>query len=159
MKQQPNRKTRQARRRRGSTVLQTAVVLPVLLSVSMGAVEFGQFLYIRHAFLAAARDAARAASLPSATSPTVLAVATSTRAQANVTLDSSWYTMNDVSSDGTVVTPVTDVTTIPSGDRVQIIISTTYGQIPNAFRPLYQIFGKGIGSNKPMLGECTVVKE
>ncbi len=48
---------------------------------------------------------------------------------------------------------------IPSGDRVEVCISTTYDQIPNAFRPLYQMFGKGIGTGKPMAGACTVVRE
>jgi len=147
------------RRRNGTTVLQTAMVMPALLIVSMGMVEFGQFLYIKQAFQAAARYAARAASLPSATNQTVQDGATKGLGQANVSLDTSWLTMNDISPDGSSTTSVTDVTSIPSGDRVQIQISTTYDQIPNAMRPLYQIFGKGIGPGKPMVGTCTMVKE
>ena len=124
--------------------------MQVLLIVFFGAMEFGQFLYIRHAFQAAARDAARAASLPSATNATVLAAATGTLAQASVQLNAAWYTVSDVSS---------DVTSVPSGDRVQVTIATTYDQVPNACRPLVQVFGKGIGTGKVMAGTCTMVKE
>ncbi len=148
-----------ARRRGGSTVLQTVIVMQVLLAVSMGVVEFGQFLYIRHAFQAAARDAARAASLPGATQSGVQAVAAATLMQANVTLSSAWLSCYDISADGTSTTTVTDVSSIASGDRVKVLISTTYDQVPNAMRPLYQIFGKGIGPGKAMVGNCTMVKE
>jgi Flp pilus assembly protein TadG len=151
--------TRRRGGRGGSTVLQTVVVMQVLLLVFFGSIEFGQYLYVKMAFQAAARDAARAASLATATEASVQAVATTTLAQANVTFNSGWFQAYDVSSDGSTVTAVSDLSTIPSGDRVKIVISTTYDQVPNAFRPLYQMFGKGIGPGKPMVGNSTVVRE
>jgi Flp pilus assembly protein TadG len=150
-----------ARLRRGSTVLQTAVVMPVLLMVAMGVIEFGQFLYIRSAFQAAARDAARATSLPGATQTAVQNVAIATLAQANVVPPdiTQWMTIVDIPVSGGSGTATTDVTTIPSGDRAQVTITTSYYQVPNAFHPLHDIFGKGISSGKQVSGVCTVVKE
>ena len=149
------------RRRGGNSIIEMVIVMQVLLAVFFGTVEFGQYLFIKHAFQAAARDAARAASLPSATSLGVQTAAANTLMQANVTLDPSWYKVYDVSPDGTSSVTVTDVTSVPSGDRVQVSISTTYDQVPNAFRPLSQLFpGKGIGgSSKPIAGTCTMVRE
>ncbi len=147
------------RTRGGNSIIQMVIVMQLLLIVFFGCIEFGQYLYIKHAFQAAARDAARAASLPSATSASVLSVATSTLMQANVTLNSSWYQVYDVSSDGSTSTAVSDVTSVPSGDRVKVQISTTYDQVPNAFRPLYQMFSRGVGTGKPIVGTSTVVRE
>lgn len=146
-------------RRGGNSIIQMVIVMQVLLIVFFGAVEFGQYLYIKHAFQAAARDAARAASLPTATAGSVQTVAANTLMQANVTMSSGWYQLYDVSSDGSTSTAVSDPTLIPSGDRVQVQIVTTYDQVPNAFRPLFQIFRKGIGTGKPISGSATVVRE
>ncbi len=145
--------------RSGNSVIQMIFVLTLLMLVSLGVMEFGQFLYIRHAFEAAARDAARQAGLPSATQAVVVSTATATLAQANVTLNAAWLQVYDVPAAGGAGTPVANVTQIPSGDRVEVSISTTYDQVPNAFRPLYQMFGKGIGNGKPMAGASTVFRE
>ena len=145
--------------RRGSAVLQTIIVMQVLLIVCFGTMEFAQFFYIRHAFQAAARDACRQAGLQSATQSGVVATAAATLTQANVTLNPSWLTVYDVSVANGTTTQVSDCTTIPSGDRVEISIATTYDQVPNAFRPLYQIFGHGIGAGKPLAGTSTVYRE
>ena len=46
------------RRRGGNSTLEMCLVLPVLLSIAFGVVEFGQYLYVKHCFESAARDAA-----------------------------------------------------------------------------------------------------
>ena len=50
----------------------------LLMFISMGMVEFGQYFYIKHAFEGAARDAARAAVLATATSTSPWTAATYT---------------------------------------------------------------------------------
>ena len=151
--------TGHGRRRRGSSLLQMVVVMQVLLIVVMGAVEFGQYLYIKHAFQAAARDAARQAGLESATQQKVIDRAAATLGQANVAMQAGWFQAYDVSTDGATATAVSDLSTIPTGHRVKVVINTTYGQVPNAMRFLYGIFGKGIGPTKPIGGTCTAVRE
>jgi Flp pilus assembly protein TadG len=144
------------RHRRGSTVLQTAIVLPALLYMVFGAVEFGQFFYIRHCFVAAARDAARAASLATAVKADPANRATATLAQANVMFNSSWMTIVDITNANSTVT---DCSTVPVGDKMQVTIQCAYSQIPNAFRPLYSMTGYGIGAGKTCRGQCEVIKE
>src|SRR5262249_31712936 len=58
-------------RRRGSEILELALCLPVLLSVAFATVQFGYRLYVLHTVQAAAREGARAAVPPGATSTDV----------------------------------------------------------------------------------------
>jgi Flp pilus assembly protein TadG len=143
------------RARRGSQLLEMAIGFNVLLFLSFGMVEFGQYFYIKHCFESAVRDGARYGILSTATQAQVVSTITTTLAQANVTYNASWLTMKDLSTGSTV----TDVSTIPAGDQLQLTLSTTYGNIPNAVRPLYSITGQGIGSNKVMSATCIMVKE
>ncbi len=144
------------RHRRGSAVIETVVVLSVLLSIVFGAVEFGQFFFIRHSFVAAARDAARAACLASAVRTDPATSATSTLSQANITFDPNWMTIVDITNSNATVT---DCSTVSAGDKLQVTIRCPYDQIPNAFRPLYGITGQGIGVGKMCSGQCVMIKE
>ncbi|MGC4033821.1 MAG: pilus assembly protein [Tepidisphaeraceae bacterium] len=58
-------------RRRGSAVLDAALVFPVLLSLTFGCVEFGHYFYIKHTLQGAAREgtAPPPPAPPTATSP------------------------------------------------------------------------------------------
>src|SRR4051812_16872520 len=58
-------------RRRGNAVLEAALVLPILLALAFGTVEFGHFFYCKHTFQGAARDGARVAILSSSTNTSV----------------------------------------------------------------------------------------
>ena len=147
------------RRRGGNAVVMSVFTMTLLLIVGMGTTEFGQYLYIKHAFQSAARDAARQAAVESATAASVYATAQRVLLQANVTLDPSWYNVYSIPAAGGSPTAVGDPTLVHSGDRVQIAIVTTYGAVPNACRPLYSIFGVGIGPAKPISGISTAVRE
>ena len=52
------------RRPAGGSLVEMALVMPLLIYMAFGLVEFGQFMYIKHAFEAAARDGMRVAVLP-----------------------------------------------------------------------------------------------
>ena len=145
------------RRRSAAAVMEMVLVMPVLLGLCFGLVEFGQYMYIKHAFEAAARDATRIAILSTATQTQVTSALSSTLSQANVNFNSSWLTITDLgpSETGTI----TDVSTVPMGDELQLVLSANYASIPNAVRPLYSLTGVGIGNGKLVVGECTMVKE
>ena len=53
--------------RRGAAVVEMAVVAPVLVMLILGTIEVGWMLMARHTLSLAAREGARAASLPDAT--------------------------------------------------------------------------------------------
>ncbi|NOT02396.1 MAG: pilus assembly protein [Phycisphaerales bacterium] len=60
--------------RRGAAIVELAIVMPFLLLLVFGIIEFGQVAYVRHVLINAATQGARAAILPGATEETVLAV-------------------------------------------------------------------------------------
>lgn len=137
--------------------MELALALPVVLYLAFGLVEFGQYMYIKNCFEAAARDAARVAIMANATQAQVTSTLTSTLSQANVTYNSAWLTITDLGPSYTGT--VTNVATVLAGDQIQLTLSANYSSIPNAVRPLYQMSGVGIGSGKSVVGECTMVKE
>jgi Flp pilus assembly protein TadG len=149
--------SRHARPRRANALLELALALPMVLYMAFGLVEFGQYMYIKHSFEAAARDAARIAIMAAATQAQVTTSLTNTLAQANVTYNSAWLTLTDLgpSSSGAIA----NVANVPVGDQIQLTLSANYSTIPNAVRPLYQTTGIGIGSGKTVSGTCTMVKE
>jgi Flp pilus assembly protein TadG len=146
-----------ARRTRGTAIMELAIAFPVLLAITFGLCEFGQYMYIKHCFEGAARDAMREAILATATQTQVTSTITSTLSQANVTYNSSWLTITDLGPgfSGTV----TDVSTVAAGDELTLKLSATYSTIPCAVRPLYSMTGVGIGPTKTVVGECTMIKE
>lgn len=146
-----------ARRRRGTAVMELAIAFPILLAMAFGLCEFGQYMYIKHCFEAAARDGMRQAILATATQSQVTTTLTNTLAQANVTYNSSWCTITD--SGPSFTGTVTNVATVAAGDELTLTLSATYSTIPAAVRPLYSMTGVGIGPTKTVVGECTMIKE
>ena len=53
--------------RRGVSVLEGAFMIPILMSLVFGAIEFGSMLHIRHTMLHAAREAARTVAVEDGT--------------------------------------------------------------------------------------------
>src|SRR3954470_18004245 len=69
-RQQTSRRTR-PRFRSGNAVLDMALVMPILIGLTFGAVEYGFALYIKHSLQAAAREGARVAVVSGATATDV----------------------------------------------------------------------------------------
>ena len=132
-----------------------AFALPVLLWLAMGMAEFGQYFYIKSTFQAAARDVARASILSTALTTDPATTATRTLGFANVTFNSSWMTIQDL----TAGSAITDVTAVAPGHTLLVTLQVNYDQIPNVYRPLYQMTGQGIKNGKLMIGQCAMVRE
>ena len=49
--------------RRGGAILEAALVLPILLALSFGMVEYGYYFFVKHTLQGAARDGARIPAL------------------------------------------------------------------------------------------------
>lgn len=74
MRHTPRSTFRRPRRRRsGNALLDLTFVLPILLALTFGAVEYGYALYVKHALQGAAREGARTAILAGATASQVQA--------------------------------------------------------------------------------------
>jgi Flp pilus assembly protein TadG len=141
--------------RSANALIEMAIAMPVLIGLAMGMAEFGQFFYIKNTFETAARDVARFSVLSTAQQSDPVTYATAAFARANITFQPSWMTMLDAST----VTVVTDVSQVPAGHALTVIVQQYYDQIPGVYRPLYQMTGQGIANGKKVLGLCTMVKE
>ncbi len=137
-------------------MIEMAIAMPVLIVLVMGMAEFGQFFYVRGAFEAATRDAARFAIPGSAQQADPATAATATLAAAGVTFNSSWMSIVD---DSAGYSTVADVSVVPAGHILTVYMQANYAALPNACRPLSSITGYGIGTGKVISCECTMVKE
>ncbi len=66
-----NRITQLRSTRRGNAILDAAFVLPILISLTFGSIEWGYFFFTKHVLQSAARDGARTAITVSATNTKV----------------------------------------------------------------------------------------
>src|SRR5436305_15265561 len=96
---------------RGNGVLEAALVLPVLLALSMGMVEFGQYFYAKHTLQAASRDGARTAILSSTTHTAATTAISNTMSAANIPSGKYSYTFTNASTSATI----SDVGTVAKG--------------------------------------------
>jgi len=56
---QPGSRPKSCRGRRGVSLVESAFMIPILMSLIFGSIEFGSVLHMRHTMLHAAREAAR----------------------------------------------------------------------------------------------------
>lgn len=73
------------RTRRGTAVVEFAVIAPVLFAVVLGLVEFGRALMVQQTIISAAREATRIAVLPTTTRQDVVDRATTVLAASGIT--------------------------------------------------------------------------
>ncbi len=130
-------------RRWGGAVLEAALVLPVILSLAFGTVEFGYFFYVKHTLQGAAREGARASIVSGATQSDV------TTAVAN------YMTASGLSSSGyTVTTTPSNIASAAVGTSVQVQVQCTWGTVGKGFSPLGLI-----GIAKTVAGATVMRKE
>lgn len=141
------RTTRNGRARRGSAVMDAALVFPVLISLTFGSVEFGHFFFVKHTFQGAAREGARAGITPGATNTDVTnAVGT---AMTSAGFSSGQYT---VSIRNATDTANVNVATATAGTSVLVKVNATWGTV--GIRPLGLI-----GTSKNVVGQTVMRKE
>lgn len=134
------------KRRWGGAVLDMALVLPILLYLAFGTVEFGYYFYVKHNVQAAAREGARAAIVPSATNADVTTAVQQTMQAAG--LGSSGYTTAITNTSGTTIT----VSTTTAGTAIKVTVNCNWSQV--GLRPLGLI-----GSSKVVTGSTVMRKE
>lgn len=134
------------RRRPGAAVLDMALVLPILLALAFGTVEFGYYFYVKHNVQAAAREGARAGIVPSATNANVTDAVTASMTLAG--MSSGQYT---VAITNTSNAPI-NVATAAAGTPVKVTVTCNWGQV--GMSPLGII-----SSAKSVIGATVMRKE
>jgi Flp pilus assembly protein TadG len=134
-------------RRRGSAVLDAALVFPILLSLTFGCIEFGHYFYVKHTLQGAAREGARAAAMPGSTNTDVTTAVTNSMTAAGITAAN--YTTKVRNSADTADITVASQT---AGTAILVKVQCTWGTV--GLRPLGLI-----GSSKQVIGMTTMRKE
>jgi Flp pilus assembly protein TadG len=141
-------------RRRGSAVMEASLVLPVLVVLTMGAMEFGYFFYVKHTLQGAAREGARAAITPGASSTDVnTAVNAAMKAAGfDIAAKPGLYTTSILSSDGSSTVNPSSAT---AGTGIQVRVSATWGTI--GVNPLGS--ASPLGPTRSVAGQTVMRKE
>ena len=145
---QPRNSTRISRRRFGGAVLEMILILPVLLYLAFGTVEFGYYFYVKHSLEGAARDGARAAIPSGALYSDITTAVDNAMSAAN--LSGSGYT-TQVKDGSTVITTLTSAV---AGDTITVTVTCTWGTAGAGYRP----WGL-IGTSKQVVGTAVMRKE
>ena len=121
----PQAQTHRRNRRRGAEILEAALVLPIVLSLIFGMVEFAYYFHVQHTVQAAAREAARTAAVY--TDPTT-GKGEGTKANAtqrcNAILTSAGL---DPAQCTLIFSKVPEGCS--AGDDIRVELSTTWGQV------------------------------
>lgn len=130
MKQRTSDNVAAARRvRRGSAVLEAALVGQLLFVLSFGCVEFAHFFYVKQTLLGASREGARAAIVDGATTSSVQSAAAAAMTAAGFA--SSQYT---VSIRNAADTATLDPATASAGTSLLVKVESRWGTV--GLRPL-----------------------
>jgi Flp pilus assembly protein TadG len=137
-----------ASKRRGGAILETVLILPVLLYLAFGTVEFGYYFYVKHSLEGAARDGCRAAIPAGAVYSDITGIITSSMTAAN--LASSGYTVAVQDNGVTVVSLASAV----AGDTITVTVTCTWSTAGQGYRPWNLI-----GGTKQVIGTAVMRKE
>jgi Flp pilus assembly protein TadG len=132
-------------RRPGSSVLDMALVLPILLALSFGTIEFGYYMFVKHNMQAAAREGARAAIVPSAVTSDVTTAVANVMAAAGLT--QSGYTTSITDTNGNTI----NVSTAAAGTAIKVTVQCSWGTV--GVRPL------GVISSSKVVAGTTVMRK
>ena len=127
----------------GSATLELALTLIILLNVTYGTIEFGQYFYVKNQIQGAAREGARASVTSGATQTDVTSAITGVMNVAG--LQNSGYT---------VTTSPANVASAASGSSITVNVQCTWGTVGAGYRPFSLI-----GSDKVVRGTAVMRKE
>src|SRR4051812_6120067 len=141
--------------RSGNALLDMALVLPLLIGLTFGAVEYGYALYIKHSLQAAAREGARTAIVAGATATDVQTAVDSSMSAAGFA-QAKYTRPPTIESSTNGTTWSTTWTTAAAGASIRVTVQTTWGTAGISVLPSYL---GGIGPAKALIGSTTMRKE
>lgn len=116
-------------RRRGSAIMDAALVFPVLISLTIGSVEFGHFFFVKHSLQGAAREGARAGIAPGSTNAQVITAVADAMKSSGYLPDK--YTVSIRNADDTADV---NVATIEPGKGILVKVNAQWGTV--GIRPM-----------------------
>jgi Flp pilus assembly protein TadG len=143
--------TRNQNGRRGGALVDVVFVLPILLGLAFGVVEYGYYFFVKHNVQAAAREGARAAIVPAATLQNVVDAVGNVMTAAGLGSTGYTITLTDPSS-GTAI----DLASVTAGTSIKVTVQCTWGSV--GIHPLPEAMG-GISPSKLVRGATVMRRE
>jgi len=131
--------------RRGGAVLETCLLMPILIMLGFGIVDYGYCIYLANVFQGAAQAGARAAIPNSGVNSSVTAAVSAMLSPSGIS-----------SSKYTVTTSPSSISGSAAGTSITVTVSTTWGTAGTNI--LSTTFG-GISSGKQIQGVATMQRE
>lgn len=134
-------------------MLETVLVLPLLLWITFGCIEYGYYMYVKHTLQGASREAARTAIVPSATTAEVTSAVAMVMSSAG--FGDKGYTVSIESPPGTP----TNLSSLSDGAPIAVKVSVPWGNFN--VRPFSTMAPGGIGlaAGKPVIATTVMRKE
>jgi Flp pilus assembly protein TadG len=132
-------------RQRGSSILELILVMPILLMLGFGIVDYGYFFYVKNTLQGAAQSGARTAISASAANSDV-----------NTTISNILTAAGMQNSNYVVTTSPADISTAAAGASVTVTVSATWSNI--GLHTLSSGYG-GISNSKQIVGTAIMRKE
>jgi Flp pilus assembly protein TadG len=146
MRSQPNSTSiTRSRKRRGGAVLETAMVLPIVIMLGFGVVDYGYVIYLTNTFQAAAQAGARTAI-----------VDTSQNSDVTSTISTLMTAAGIPAANYTVTLSPSNISGLSSGTTITVTITGTWGTLGTKILP--QSFG-GMSTSKQIVGVSVMQKE
>ena len=135
------------RARRGGSVLEAALVMPLLVLITLPMIEFAQLFFVKHTFASASRDGARKAILKAVTHDEATNAVRVTMRAAGIADTKYTLTFKNAATDATI----TNVGTAAAGTGIKVVVSANYGAVgyPQWF----------LSGNRVVTGTSAMIKE
>ena len=133
--------------RRGGSVLEAALVLPILVLITLPMIEFAQLFFVKHTFAAATRDGARKAILASVVHADAETAVRTTMSASGIGPTKYTLTFTNASTNATIA----DVGAATSGTGIKVTVTANYANVGYP-----QWFLRGA---KTVTGVSTMIKE
>jgi Flp pilus assembly protein TadG len=132
-------------RRKGAALLEMLLVLPVLLMLSLGVVDYGYYLYLKNTFQSAAQAGARAAVPYAATNSSANGIVTQMMTAGGFPAASYIVTLSP-----------SNVSGLSAGTQITVTISALWGNVGT--HALGSSFG-GMSNSKTVVAMAIMQKE
>jgi Flp pilus assembly protein TadG len=135
--------------RRGGTLIEAALVLPIVMGLTFGMVEAGYYFFVKHTLQSAARDGVRTGIVPSGTNAKITNSVANAMEAAGLDNIAYQVQIRDASNDQTL-----NVATAPAQTPVKVVVSCNWSAISSGLRPLGVI-----SATKQVTGAAVMLKE
>jgi hypothetical protein len=145
-------------RRRGSEALEAALLLPLILSVVFGIIQFGWYFHMQHTIQGAAREGARVAARATLTAQDVHRADAEARLRQYMLaagVDPAKFTIKFVPDN------TDSPTAVAEGEPIKVIVESQWGRCGVKILPLGKLLGglDPLPSDRWIRGEAVMNKE